>query len=93
METVELANKAYWDSMMIDTSHKDYVRYVELEKAYFDCITPKFNINDNGMAQQVLKAQQEKIATYIKERYESYLTELLEQYGYGQRDNNINKKR
>ena len=61
MEDVEQADKAYWDRMMIDTSHKDYARYAELEKAYFDCITPKFNINDKDMTQQVLTAQQEKV--------------------------------
>ena len=93
MEAVEQANKAYWGSMMIDTSHKDYARYAELEKAYFDCITPKFNINDKDMTQQVLTAQQEKVAAYIKERYGSYLSELLEQYGYGQQDNNRGTKR
>ncbi len=80
VESVEQANKEYWDRMMIDNA--------ELEKAYFDCITPKFNINDKDMAQQVLTAQQEKVAAYIKERYRSYLSELLEQYGYGQQDNN-----
>lgn len=93
MEAVEQANNAYWDSMMIDTSHKDYARYAELEKAYFDCITPKFNINDKNMIRQVLTAQQEKFVTYIEERYLKYLSELLEQYGYGQQDNNRGPKR
>ena len=93
MEAVEQADKAYWDRMMIDTSHKDYARYAELEKAYFDCITPKFNINDNDMIQQVLTAQQEKFVAYIKERYGNYLSEVLEQFGYGQQDNNRSPKR
>ena len=96
MEDVEQADKAYWDRMMINTAHKDYkdyARYAKLEKAYFDCITPKFNINDKDMTQQVLTAQQEKVAAYIKERYGSYLSELLEQYGYGQQDNNRGPKR
>ena len=93
MEAVEQANKAYWDRMMIDTSHKDYARYAELEKAYFDCITPKFNINDKDMIQQVLTAQQEKFVAYIKERYGNYLSEVLEQFGYGQQDNNRGPKR
>lgn len=93
MEDVKQANKVYWDRMMIDTSHKDYTRYAELEKAYFDCITPKFNINDKNMIQQVLTVQQEKVATYIKERYGSYLSELLEQYGFDQQDNNRGLKR
>ena len=93
MESVEQANKAYWDRMMIDTSHKDYARYAELEKAYFDCITPKLNINDKDMIQQVLTAQQEKFVAYIKERYGNYLSEVLEQFGYSQQDNNRSPKR
>ena len=93
MEAVEQADKSYWDRMMIDTSHKDYARYAELEKAYFDCITPKFNINDKDMIQQVLTAQQEKFVAYIKERYGNYLSEVLEQFGYGQQDNNRSPKR
>lgn len=92
-EALAEANRIYWDSMMIDTSHKDYARYAELEKAYFDCITPKFNINYKDMIQQVLTAQQEKFVTYIEERYLKYLSELLEQYGYGQQDNNRGPKR
>ena len=93
MEDVEQANKAYWDRMMIDTSQKDYARYAELEKAYFDCITPKFNINDKDMIQQVLRAQQEKFVDYIKERYENYLSEILEQFDCAQQDNNRGQKR
>ncbi len=94
MESVERANKAYFDSRIIDnTSHKDYAHYAELEKAYFDCITPKFNINDKDMIQQVLTAQQEKFVAYIKERYGNYLSEILEQFGYGQQDNNRSPKR
>ena len=94
MEYVERVNKAYFDSGIIDnTSHKDYAHYAELEKAYFDCITPKFDINDKDMIQQILTAQQEKFVAYIKERYGNYLSEILEQYGYGQQDNNRSPKR
>ena len=67
VEYVERVNKAYFDSRIIDnTSHKNYARYAELEKAYFDCITPKFDINDKDMIQQVLTAQQGKFVAYIK---------------------------
>ncbi len=88
MEAVKQANKEYWDASL-----NDYARYAEFEKAYFDCITSKFNINDKNMTQQVLTAQQEKVAAYIKERYGIYLSELLEQYDYDQQDNNRGPKR
>ena len=93
LEAVEQANKAYWDGRMIDKSHKDYVRYIELERAYFDCITPSFNISDRTTAQQVYTTQQEKIVSYIKERYGNYLSEVLAQYGYCQQDSNKGAKR
>ena len=85
MEAVEQANNAYWNSMKI----KDYARYAELEKAYFDCITPK----DMNMIKQVLAEQQKKFVTFIEERYLKYLSEVMEQYGYGQQDNNRDPKR
>lgn len=75
MESVKRANKLYWDSVTNQT---------ELERAYFDSITPKFNINDKDMVEQIFKAQQERFIAYVKEKYGSYLSELLEQYGYGQ---------
>lgn len=93
IEAVKQANKVYWDNVMIDTSRKDYARYVDLEKAYFDFITPKFNINDKDMALELIKIRQEKVVNYIMERYGTYLEKLLEQYGYGQQDKIINKKR
>lgn len=93
MEAVEQADKAYWDSMMIDTSSEDLIRYKEIEKAYFDIITPKVNINDKDAAQQILMAQRERMVAYIQARYGSYLEELLEQYGYGQQNNNIKPRR
>lgn len=94
MESVERVNKAYFDSRIIDnTSHKDYARYAELEKAYFDCITPKFNINDKDMIQQVLTVQQEKFVAYIKERYANYLSEILERFSYDKQDYNRSPKK
>lgn len=94
MEAVKRANKAYFDSRIIDNiSHKDYAHYAELEKAYFDCITPKFNINDKDMIQQVLTAQQEKFVAYIKERYANYLSEILERFSYDKQDHNRSPKR
>lgn len=93
MEAVEQANNAYWDSKKIDTSSEYLIRYKEIEKAYFDIITPKVNINDKDAAQQFLMAQRERMAVYIQARYGSYLEELLEKYGYGQQDNNRGPKR
>lgn len=74
MESVRYANKLYWDSVM---------NQVKLEKAYFDSIAPKININDRDVLEQILKAQQERFIAYVKEKYGSYFSELLEQYGYG----------
>ena len=94
----EIANKSYYDRMMANNPH-----YAELEKAFFDCITqtfdifdcitPTFDINDKDILQQILTAQQERIATYINERYGSYLSKLLEQYDYDLQDNNRSPKR
>lgn len=74
MEAVRCANKLYWDSVM---------NQAELEKTYFDSIAPKININDRDVLEQILKAQQERFIAYVKEKYGSYFSELLEQYGYG----------
>ena len=74
MESVRYANKLYWDSVM---------NQAKLEKAYFDSIAPKININDRNVLEQILKAQQERFIAYVKEKYGSYFSELLEQYGYG----------
>ena len=98
MKDVEIANKSYYDRMMANNPH-----YAELEKAFFDCITqtfdifdcitPTFDINDKDILQQILTTQQERIATYINERYGSYLSKLLEQYDYDLQDNNRSQKR
>lgn len=93
MEDVRQANKFYWDSIMEQQHMKRIIfaalyeiKHIKqnLKKAYFDSITPKFNINDKDMVEQIFKAQQERFIAYVKEKYGSYLSELLEQYGYGQ---------
>lgn len=94
MESVEIANKAYLNSLIIDSkSHKNYSHLDKLEKAYFDCITQKFNINDKDMAQQVITTQHEKFIAYIKERYGIYLSEILEQFNYDNQNCNKSQKR
>ena len=91
MAAVRQANKEYWDGVKFGFSSEDRVRYEQLEKAYFDMITPKIiNINDKDAEQQFLTAQMEKMAAYIQERYGSYLEQFLAQRSYGQED--INKK-
>lgn len=46
MDAVRAANKAFFDRIKIDTSHKDHLSYNEIEKAYFDCITPDFDFSN-----------------------------------------------
>lgn len=127
LEALAEANRIYWDSMKIDTSHRDIAQQAEVErarmelerkhamyytyigkdgreyrttddleranKAYFDYLNSMLNINDKNMGEEMFRAQQEKTIAYIQERYGSYLAELLEQYGYGQQDNNRGPKR
>lgn len=38
------------------------------------------------MSQDVFKARQEEILSYIRERYGDYLDKLLEEYGYGSQE-------
>ena len=38
------------------------------------------------MSQDVFKARQEEILSYILERYGDYLDKLLEEYGYGSQE-------
>ena len=83
METVRRVNKLYWDSVM---------NQVKLEKAYFDSIASKIDINDRDVLEQILKAQQERFIAYVKEKYGSYFSELLEQYGYGKDEGEGKKK-
>lgn len=93
MEAVEQANKRYWDSMIIHNSSDNLIRYKEIEKAYFDIITPKINIDDKNASQQMLRERAEQIATFMELRYEAYFDKLLEEHGYGRQDNNRGPKR
>lgn len=94
MAAVRQANKEYWDRVKFGFSSEDRVRYEQLEKAYFDMITPKIiNINDKDAEQQFLTAQTEKMAAYIQERYGSYLEQFLAHHSYGQEDINIKSRR
>ncbi len=101
MDQVRAANKAYWDSQKIDTSKKDSMIYYigkdgreyrttealeRANKAYFDYLNSSFNTDDKNMSQDVFKARQEEILSYIRERYGDYLDKLLEEYGYGRQE-------
>lgn len=67
MEAVERANKAYFDSRIIDdTSNKDYSHYAELEKADFDCIKDMTQQNNNGNQKMKLKKIIKKHTDYNK---------------------------
>lgn len=55
-------------------------------KAYFDYLNSSFNTDDKNMSQDVFKARQEEILSYIRERYGDYLDKLLEEYGYGRQE-------
>lgn len=93
MEAVEQANNAYWDSMMIYPSPIDKIKYNEIEKAYFDIITPKINLNDINAEAEMLRERTEKMAAHIGTRYGNYLEQLLEKHGYGRQDNSRGPKR
>lgn len=93
MEAVKQANNAYWDSMMIYPSPTDVIKYNEIEKAYFDIITPKINLNDINAADQMLRERTEKMAAHIEARYGNYLEQLLEKHGYGKQDDSRGPKR
>ena len=101
MDQVRAADKAYWDSQKIDTSKQDaMISYIgkdgreyrttealeRANKAYFDYLNSSFNINDKNMSQDVFRARQEEILSYIRERYGDYLDKLLEEYGYGSQE-------
>lgn len=101
MDQVIAANKAYWDSKKINTFKKDsMISYTgkdgkeyhttealeRVNKAYFDYLNLYFNVIDKNMSQDVFKAKQEEILSYIRERYEDYLDKLLEKYGYGSQE-------
>ena len=100
MDQVRAADKAYWDSQKIDTSKDAMISYIgkdgreyrtskaleSANKAYFDYLNSSFNTNDKNMSQDVFKARQEEILSYIRERYGDYLDKLLEEYGYGSQE-------
>lgn len=89
IDQVRAVNKAYWDSLKIDKDGREYRTTEALEranKAYFDFLNFSFNTIDKNMSQDVFKARQEEILSYIKERYGDYLDKLLEEYGYGRQD-------
>lgn len=101
MDPVRAADKAYCDSQKIDTSKKDSMIYYigkdgreyrttealeRANKAYFGYLNSTFNTNDKNMSQDVFKARQEEILSYIRERYGDYLDKLLEEYGYGSQE-------
>lgn len=95
MEAAEAANKAFFNRMIIDKPLEDYTHYTEIEKAYFDCITPKPNDNnmDKDIILQALATQPQRIINYIEKRYLSYISEVLKQYGYNQQDSNKKTKK
>ncbi|MBQ8192600.1 MAG: hypothetical protein IJZ46_00790 [Bacilli bacterium] len=108
IDQVRAADKAYWDSQMIDTSKTDaMISYIgkdgreyhttealeRANKAYFDYLNSSFNINDKNMSQEVFRVRQEEILLYIRERYGNYLDKLLEEYGYGSQETGKGPKR
>ena len=52
-----------------------------LEKAYFDCITPNFDFSnlDIDSIRQNFTAQEQQALDYIQERYDAYISRLIEQ--------------
>lgn len=101
MDQVRAADKAYWDSQQIDTSKQDaMISYIgkdgreyrttealeRANKAYFDFLISSFTINDKNMSQDVFRARQKEILSYIEDRYEDYLDKLLEEYVYGSQE-------
>lgn len=94
MDAVRAANKAFFDRLKIDTSQKYYFRYNDIEKVYFDCITPDLDISDLDIdsIRQILTVQQQAI-DYIQERYDAYISRLLEQYGLTQQNSSKDTKK
>lgn len=62
-------------------------QFREAERTYFYYVKTMFSIKDKDITEQV---QEEKAIAYMKERYESYLLTLLEQYN--EQKNNGPKK-
>ncbi len=107
MDQVRAADKAYWDSQKIDTSKKDSMIYYigkdgreyrtteDLEranKAYFDYLNSIFNTNDKNMSIDTFKEKQKEILSYIKEKYEDYIEDLLK-YKYEDIEENKGQKK
>ena len=93
---MDLERKSAMYYTYIGKDGREYRTTDDLEranKAYFDYLNSTLNINDKNMGEEMFRAQQEKTIAYIQERYGSYLAELLEQYGYGQQDNNRGPKK
>ena len=93
MDAVKQADNAYWDSMMIYPSSTDMIKYNEIEKAYFDIITPKINLNDINAEAEMLRERTEKMAARIGTRYGIYLEQLLEKHGYGRQEDRRGQKK
>lgn len=87
MEEVEAANKRYWDNLMKNQPQQLYTRFSEIEEKYFNNLTKMFNIGEKYITE---RSQVEIAVAYMKERYESYLLSLLEQYN--EQKNNGPKK-
>ena len=89
-EAAMQADREYWDRQKIDLSSKNnLIIYKNIEKEYFDIITPKVPENDPA----ILTEQIEATMAHIQERYEKYIAQLLNEHGYGQQGNNRGPKR
>lgn len=72
-----------------------YYSYEELEKAnkaYFDYLNSIFNTNDKNMSIDTFKEKQKVILSYIKEKYEDYIEDLLK-YKYEDIEENKGQKK
>ena len=60
----------------------------KVNKIFFDFLSASFNIDYKTMSMEERKAQQEKVLTYIYEKYGEYLDKLLEEYEYKSQETN-----
>jgi hypothetical protein len=89
-EAAMQADREYHERMKNDLSSQDYlIKYNNIEKEYFDIITPKIPEIDPS----ILPKQIEATIAHIQERYEKYIAQLLNEHGYGQQDINRGPKR
>lgn len=94
MEAVEQANKIYWANMTKHSPSENLIKYPEIEKAYFDIITPKMDINDKDLIEQISRGIIiQNIAEDFLSRYSYYLDKLLDQLGYDRQGNKKGPKR